>query len=255
MGLERDPPTRSEGSPSNRRVRGHACPQKPDNDLAFDDQEKLSISPTVSNSNAQPAPRSRTRKPSKTKSSVGPRYLPKTIYRRSRQTRSKTHQRVKTQKGTGPGWANIRKVLKSRLSDHLLEKGLIINEQFGSGQTTPAPNKPSDLSNTSRRALNANETVAVFFDVAKAFDKVWHAGLIQTPPATSPRSSRLHHPTVPDEQTHFSFRHEKAFLPKTDHSRSPQGSTLSPLLYSAATFRARKRASNSRSSPTTPPYT
>ncbi|GBP59901.1 hypothetical protein EVAR_44577_1 [Eumeta japonica] len=162
-----------------RRVRGHACPQKPDNDLAFDDQEKLSISPTVSNSNVRstPPPISNTYTASKQKSSVGPRYLPKTIYRRSRQTRSKLIRELKPRRhrawmGYRPisllsGLGKYSKVLKSRLSDHLLGKGLIINEQFGFRPNHSYPNKPSDLSNTSRRALNANENcvqLALFAD-------------------------------------------------------------------------------------------
>ncbi|GBP24146.1 RNA-directed DNA polymerase from mobile element jockey [Eumeta japonica] len=77
---------------------------------------------------------------------------------------------------------------------------------------------------------------AVFFDVAKAFDKVWHAGLIY----------KLHQLQVPDRlvfiiqhyltNRHFSFRYENSISVKRSIIAGvPQGSTLSPLLYSAYT--------------------
>ncbi|GBP04845.1 RNA-directed DNA polymerase from mobile element jockey [Eumeta japonica] len=80
------------------------------------------------------------------------------------------------------------------------------------------------------------KTVAVFFDVAKAFDKVWHASQIY----------KLHQQQVPDRlvfiiqhyltNRQFSFRHEKSTSAKRlIRAGVPQGSTLSPLLYSAYT--------------------
>ncbi|GBP86335.1 Probable RNA-directed DNA polymerase from transposon BS [Eumeta japonica] len=80
------------------------------------------------------------------------------------------------------------------------------------------------------------KTVTVFFDVAKAFDKVWHVGLIY----------KLHQLQVPDRlvfiiqqyltNRHFSFRHENSISAKRlIGARVPPGTTLSPLLYSAYT--------------------
>ncbi|GBP35267.1 Probable RNA-directed DNA polymerase from transposon BS [Eumeta japonica] len=81
-----------------------------------------------------------------------------------------------------------------------------------------------------------SKTVAVFFDVAKAFDKVRHAGVIY----------KLHQSQVPDHlifiihqylmNRHFSFRHENStFGKRLIRAGVPQGSTLFPLLYSAYT--------------------
>ncbi|GBP82338.1 Probable RNA-directed DNA polymerase from transposon BS [Eumeta japonica] len=78
------------------------------------------------------------------------------------------------------------------------------------------------------------KTVAVFFDVAKAFDRVWHAGLIH----------KLYTLELPDRlvliihnylnNRNFTFRHENTYSTKrTLKAGVPQGSTLSPLLYSA----------------------
>ncbi|GBP30739.1 hypothetical protein EVAR_82481_1 [Eumeta japonica] len=81
----------------------------------------------------------------------------------------------------------------------------------------------------SRRALKLNSsTVAVFFDVAKAFDK----------------------------QTDIShFRHERTHSTRRlIRAGVPQGSTLSPLLYprTQTMYRDRRRLSNSRYSRTIP---
>ncbi|GBP21610.1 RNA-directed DNA polymerase from mobile element jockey [Eumeta japonica] len=80
----------------------------------------------------------------------------------------------------------FEKVLNSRLSDHLLGNGLIINEQFGFRPNHSCPQQALRLvEHISEGFKRKRKTVAVFFDVAK--------------------------------------------------SRIPQGSTLSPLLYSAYT--------------------
>ncbi|GBP94600.1 Probable RNA-directed DNA polymerase from transposon BS [Eumeta japonica] len=131
----------------------------------------------------------------------------------------------------------FEKVLKSQLSDHLLGKGLIINEQFGFRPNHSCSQQTLQLlEHISEGFKRKRKTVAVFFDVAKAFDKVWHAGLIY----------KLHQLQVPDclvfiiqqylTNRHFSFRHENSISAKRPiRAEVPQGSTLSPLLYSAYT--------------------
>ncbi|GBP15837.1 hypothetical protein EVAR_94007_1 [Eumeta japonica] len=72
----------------------------------------------------------------------------------------------------------IRKILKTRL-DHLLGKGLIIDEQFGFRPAILVHSKSSLVEYVSE-ALKPNSTVAVFFDVAKAFDRqtdISHLGM------------------------------------------------------------------------------
>ncbi|GBP48157.1 Probable RNA-directed DNA polymerase from transposon BS [Eumeta japonica] len=66
----------------------------------------------------------------------------------------------------------IRKILKTRLSDHLLGKGLIIDEQFGFRPAHSCPQQVLRLVEyVSEGFETERSTVAVFFDVAKAFDR------------------------------------------------------------------------------------
>ncbi|GBP72326.1 RNA-directed DNA polymerase from mobile element jockey [Eumeta japonica] len=78
------------------------------------------------------------------------------------------------------------------------------------------------------------KTMGVFFYVAKAFDRVWHAGLIH----------KLYQLELPDRlillihhyisNRHFSFRLDNTYSSmKPIRVGVPQVSTLSPLLYSA----------------------
>ncbi|GBP56827.1 Probable RNA-directed DNA polymerase from transposon BS [Eumeta japonica] len=130
----------------------------------------------------------------------------------------------------------FEKILKTRFSDPLLGKGLVIDEQFG---FRPAHSCPQQVLRLVKYVSEGFETerspVAVFFDVAKAFDRVWHAGLIY----------KLYSLQVPDRlifiiqnylaNKHFTFRHERTHSTRRlIRAGVPQGSTLS-LLYSAYT--------------------
>ncbi|GBP03449.1 Probable RNA-directed DNA polymerase from transposon BS [Eumeta japonica] len=126
----------------------------------------------------------------------------------------------------------FEKTLKTRLSDQLIGKGLIINEQFGFRPHHSCPQQALRLvEHISEGFKVKRKTVAVFFDVAKAFDRVWHAGLIH----------KLYQLELPDRlvliihhyisNRHFSFRLDNTYSSmRPIRAGVPQGSTLSPLL-------------------------
>ncbi|GBP59998.1 Probable RNA-directed DNA polymerase from transposon BS [Eumeta japonica] len=92
-------------------------------------------------------------------------------------------------------------------------KGLIIDEQFGFRPAHSCPQQVLRLVEyVSEGFETERSTVAVFFDVAKAFDRNYLAS------------------------RHFTFRHGRAHSTgRLIRAGVPQGSTLSPLLYSAYT--------------------
>ncbi|GBP03204.1 Probable RNA-directed DNA polymerase from transposon BS [Eumeta japonica] len=107
------------------------------------------------------------------------------------------------------------KILKMRLSNHLLNKGLIMNEKFGFRFQHSCPQQALHLVKCiSEGFKRKHKTVVVFFDVAKAFYRVWHAGLIH----------KLYTLDVPDRQIliihsyinnrEFTFRHENTHSSK-----------------------------------------
>ncbi|GBP19322.1 Probable RNA-directed DNA polymerase from transposon BS [Eumeta japonica] len=71
------------------------------------------------------------------------------------------------------------RILKTRLSEYLFDEGLLINEEFGFRPNHSCPQQALHIVEYIREGFKTNKrTVAVFFDVAKIFDRVWHAGLI-----------------------------------------------------------------------------
>ncbi|GBP56441.1 Probable RNA-directed DNA polymerase from transposon BS [Eumeta japonica] len=73
----------------------------------------------------------------------------------------------------------FERILKTHLSDHLLGKGPIIDEQLGFRPVHSYPQQVIHLVEYISEGFKSKQkTVAVFFDVAKAFDMVWHAGRI-----------------------------------------------------------------------------
>ncbi|GBP36003.1 Probable RNA-directed DNA polymerase from transposon BS [Eumeta japonica] len=136
----------------------------------------------------------------------------------------------------------------SLLSEHLIGKGFIINEQFGFLPNHSCYQQDLRLVEYITEGFKTKKkNVAVFLDVAEAFDRVWHAGLIY----------KLHLLQVPDRliliihnyitNRHFVFKHENTHSSRKPlRARVSQRSTLSPLLYSAyiVIYRDRHQASN-----------
>ncbi|GBP69963.1 Probable RNA-directed DNA polymerase from transposon BS [Eumeta japonica] len=116
-----------------------------------------------------------------------------------------------------------------------MKKGLITNEQFGCRPNHSCPQQALRLVEYILEGFKSkNKTVAVFFEVAKAFDRVWHVGLIH----------KLYQLELPDRliiiihhyisNCHFTFQLVNTYSSmRPIRAGVPQGSTLSSLLYSA----------------------
>ncbi|KAJ0177653.1 hypothetical protein K1T71_006526 [Dendrolimus kikuchii] len=133
------------------------------------------------------------------------------------------------------------RVLLTRLRDFAFSNNLIPPEQFGFRARHSCPQQvlritEHVLSHFQRSGRRFWPTGAVFFDVAKAFDKVWHNGLIY----------KLYQLGVPDRLVLIlrDFLKDRRFRFRVEGTRSsshsisagvPQGSALSPLLFSLYT--------------------
>ncbi|GBP03898.1 Probable RNA-directed DNA polymerase from transposon X-element [Eumeta japonica] len=71
----------------------------------------------------------------------------------------------------------FERVLKTRLSNHLFGKGLIIDEQFGFRPAHSCPQQVLRLVEYVTEGFKTKQNRSCLFDVAKAFDRVWHAGM------------------------------------------------------------------------------
>lgn len=131
----------------------------------------------------------------------------------------------------------LDKIILSRLTDTVEELELLPEEQFGfrSGRSTTmqVARIVHHVKEKSQRGLN---TYLVSLDMKHAFDSVWHPGMV----------AKLHDLGIPLWLVRLiqSFLSERRFCVRVGNSRSgfrmmqggvPQGSSLSPLLYSLYT--------------------
>uniref|UniRef100_A0A6M2DG86 Putative rna-directed dna polymerase from mobile element jockey n=1 Tax=Xenopsylla cheopis TaxID=163159 RepID=A0A6M2DG86_XENCH len=129
----------------------------------------------------------------------------------------------------------IEKVILQRLEEDSCSINWIPNHQFGFRQghtTTQQTNRVIDVILTT---LNKKKyAVAAFLDASKAFDKVWHPGLLYKIKKNFPLFFNLLQSYLTDRRFYVKLKHEisSEFRIK---SGVPQGSVLSPFLYNLYT--------------------
>lgn len=127
----------------------------------------------------------------------------------------------------------LEKIVHKHLHNFLLENNVITPFQSGFTPGDSTVNQLVDLYNTFSRALDEGKEVRVIFcDISKAFDRVWHKGLI----------AKLKHYGISGQllawfENYLSNRFQRVVLPggKSEwlsiQAGVPQGSILGPLLF------------------------
>lgn len=131
----------------------------------------------------------------------------------------------------------LEKVILNRLKSHLSTKNILPNEQFGFRAGHSTNHQLLRVCNYVKEALRRkHSTGMVIFDIEKAFDSVWHKGLIH-------KLFILKFPLYLVKIIQ-SFLHKRSFYVSVNSHKSnifralagvPQGSVLSPTLYNVYT--------------------
>ena len=133
--------------------------------------------------------------------------------------------------------SNLDKVFERIVFKHLYNylHGIKYLSSFQSGfiPGDSTVNQLTFMYNTFCKALDEGKEVRiVFFDISKAFDRVWHAGLLAKLKATG-----IHTKLVTWFSNYLSNRRQRVVLPGTTSNWAeikagvPQGSILGPLLF------------------------
>lgn len=132
----------------------------------------------------------------------------------------------------------FERLVFKHLYNHFLENSILTPFQSGFTPGDSSVNQLTYLYNTLCQALDSGKEVRVIFcDISKAFDRVWHAGLVHKLKAAGITGSLLDW-----FRNYLSNRKQRVVLPGVEskwnyiHAGVPQGSILGPLLFFCCTL-------------------
>lgn len=131
----------------------------------------------------------------------------------------------------------FEKIVLNRVEQFTETNGLLLKEQFGFRKEHSTVHQVKRITNLiENNKRNRKSTGIVFLDIARAFDTVWHYGLLY-------KLNKMGFP-IYIQQIVQSFLTERTMEVSVNHGKSttrticaglPQGSVLSPILYSLFT--------------------
>ena len=127
----------------------------------------------------------------------------------------------------------LEKIVHKHVFNFCRDKSIISTLQSGFVPGDSTVNQLTDIYNTFCKALNEGKEVrAIFCDISKAFDRVWHRGLLYKLRRAGINGSLLHR-----FSNYLHDRKQRVVLPgatsdwSTIRAGVPQGSILGPLLF------------------------